>query len=390
MKILIIDDDQKRINELHSCLAKHLGSADCISSVECSNDAIPLLRANYFDIVILDVVLPKRNNERPSAQNGLDLLNKISNGKRINKPERVIGITAHFDDISYFRNAFDSHCHSIIEARIGSDNWKEALIRSLDYTVSARIDRAGQESNIIALSVHGIRTFGAWQNRLKAIINSRTNSISFKAYRYGYFSIVSFVIPFFRWVQVKRLAHTLQSLIENNSKTRLIIFSHSFGTYLVASALKSLVSKGYQIPLDTLILSGSVLNSHFDWGFLLRSTDVRIVNECGDSDYILWLSQALVPSLGMAGKTGFFGISDQRILNRYFTGGHSLYFEGDDFMQKYWLPLLDKQHQPIDVDNRKSKVIENGIVDNVILKLGYIKNPAYIFLLLFVAYQLIN
>jgi hypothetical protein len=47
----------------------------------------------------------------------------------------------------------------------------------------------------------------------------------------------------------------------------------------------------------------------------------------GLDDKILFLSEALVPNTGMAGRIGFYGLNNNRFVNRYFKGGHSHYFE---------------------------------------------------------------
>lgn len=378
MKILIIDDDRNRSQDLKKYLSSQSNLSSCeLVVAEYSDEATQLLKEVYFDVVVLDVVLPKRKDETPSAQHGLSLLERLSRGYRIKKPERIIGITCHLDDIEAFRSEFNKHCHLIIEAQVGGDSWKESVRQGLDYTFSARIDRSSVEQPITALTVHGIRTFGTWQNRLKALVCARTDSISFSTYRYGYFTLIAFSLPFLRWIQVILLKRYIKDLIGRIGSGRLVIFAHSFGTYLVANALKSLIRDGYRLPIDTVVLSGSVLNARFDWGFLLRSSEARIVNDCGDSDYVLWLSQGLVPFSGMAGKTGFFGANDSRIINRFFHGGHSLYFEGDEFMAKYWIPLFDRADDIADHDIRVPSILKHGIGDTIIQRIGMFKEATY-------------
>jgi hypothetical protein len=61
--------------------------------------------------------LPKRD-ESPRAQYGLTLLNDIKSRPTLLKPGKIVGITAHFDDIELFRKQFDEHCEVLIEASV--------------------------------------------------------------------------------------------------------------------------------------------------------------------------------------------------------------------------------------------------------------------------------
>jgi hypothetical protein len=47
----------------------------------------------------------------------------------------------------------------------------------------------------------------------------------------------------------------------------------------------------------------------------------------------------------MAGRVGFYGFTDEFIVNRFFAVGHSHYFQPttddpDSFMREWWVPIL--------------------------------------------------
>ncbi|MNX76517.1 hypothetical protein D3C86_1080280 [compost metagenome] len=115
--------------------------------------------------------------------------------------------------------------------------------------------------------------------------------------------------------------------------------------------------KPQELPeIGYVILSGSVLKSNFDWSSLLDSGKVgTVVNDCGVNDNILLLSQIGVLFTGMAGRVGFYGFTHARLVNRFFPGGHSHYFEPldhdpDAFMRRQWVPLLlnESRAEPLD------------------------------------------
>jgi len=138
---------------------------------------------------------------------------------------------------------------------------------------------------------------------------------------------------------------------------RIDIVAHSFGTYLVALALRSICAQR-SFSVRSVILGGSVLPARFRWSRLVPTHVRRVVNDCGTHDNVLWLSQA-IPLLGMAGRTGFVGMTGSQLRNRFFSIGHSGYFQSegspsDAFMSQYWVPLLCSEEDPPLIDQRIS------------------------------------
>src|SRR6266403_554537 len=176
-------------------------------------------------------------------------------------------------------------------------------------------------------------------------------NIDVKSYRYGYFSVIAFRIPIFRWLAVRSFRSRLRDIIRENPGSPITIVCHSFGTHLVAHALGGM--RPDELPeIPALILSGSVLRSNFNWRRLSAAGKLKlVVNDCGTNDGILVLSQMLVLFTGMAGRVGFYGFTEDFVVNRYFAGGHSHYFRptGDDpdsFMREWWVPIAALAQAP--------------------------------------------
>jgi hypothetical protein len=207
----------------------------------------------------------------------------------------------------------------------------------------------------VIVTVHGIRTFGQWQERLKALVRSADEKIIVANYSYGYFSVIAFIIPMFRWLAVRSFRQNLRRLIRKHPNARFSFVAHSFGTHLVAYALRGM--RREELPeIDVVLVSASVLKSTFDWEPMMQAGDDprgvrRVINDCGLNDSVLVLSQAVVLFTGMAGRVGFYGFSGLNVSNRFFPGGHSHYFEPastdrDSFMSRYWLPVLARGDEP--------------------------------------------
>src|SRR5882762_4353579 len=58
-----------------------------------------------------------------------------------------------------------------------------------------RMPNASEHPPHLIVTIHGIRTFGHWQERLEALVSTDSNSdVEFANYKYGYFSIIAFII----------------------------------------------------------------------------------------------------------------------------------------------------------------------------------------------------
>jgi len=221
-------------------------------------------------------------------------------------------------------------------------------------------------SKHIVVTVHGIRTFGQWQQRLEMLFKD-SPEIAFYHFRFGYFSIAAFVFPLTRWLLVSRFRRELRAVVQRHQPLHLDIVGHSFGTHLIAWALRGL-RDDEDIRVRTLILSGSVLRADHYWADLIPSRIGRVVNDCGIEDSVLLLSQFVVPLTGMAGRVGFVGMNGPEFVNRYSTFGHSGYFQdadgkpSDDYMRANWVPLLSSDSPARDFDARTSPNAWRGVV----------------------------
>lgn len=201
-------------------------------------------------------------------------------------------------------------------------------------------------SRHLVITVHGIRTFGHWQERLEHLVKNADPSIDVFNYKYGYFSVLAFLIPFLRWIVTRQFRKTLIHEISKAKWDRIDIVAHSFGTHLVGWALHS-AKPAHRSQIHTIVLAGSVLKPGFPWHVLIGTSVQRVVNECGIHDGVLLLNQLVVLFTGMAGREGFSGMMSDAFRNRYFKFGHSGCFmkrstPDDTFMQEEWLPLLLK------------------------------------------------
>lgn len=243
----------------------------------------------------------------------------------------------------------------------------------------------------VVITVHGIRTFGQWQERFRALIRSKDPAIEILNYNFGRFSLIAFFIPFLRWLVTREFRKALMQVARANSEndTRIDLVGHSFGTHLIGWALLG-IPEEKRPRVHTVILAGSVLKAGFPWGRLLDQGFVkRVVNECGTKDLILILNQVFILFTGVAGILGFKGMIGERLRNNWYRFGHSGYFstgnlDEDQFMRERWVPLIVSEEVPEHIDKRPTSEVYNLWVF-ILQNLELIKLSSYVALASLVA-----
>jgi len=224
----------------------------------------------------------------------------------------------------------------------------------------------------LIVTVHGIRTFGQWQERLEHLAKAALGDDQIKVinYKYGYYSVIGFIIPFFRWLVVREFRNELIKLSADEPWSRIDLIGHSFGTHIIAWGVDGLPSIS-NIQIHTIILAGSVLRADFPWRDMMRGPGKRVkrvANDCGSKDAVLLLSQFFILFTGMAGRTGFSGATSDAFRNRYSVFGHGGYFQDkggkdtDDYMKEHWLPLLQRDGPVPEFDERTLGALEGIII----------------------------
>jgi tetratricopeptide (TPR) repeat protein len=236
----------------------------------------------------------------------------------------------------------------------------------------------------LVITVHGIRTYGNWQDELKKLLEAAEPGVTVQMYRYGFFSSLAFLIPPFRWVVGQRFRRFFENEVRSAPEgARIDLVAHSFGTYLAASALRHLPARR---KIHTVIFAGSVLPPSFPWYRYLQSGAVgRVVNECGWDDSVLVLCQSTALLMGMAGRIGFHGMVGDRFTNRYYRWGHGGYFDGHQrFMREEWIPLLTRDI-PVPAHDERPALTAFGGLKLFLLNNMHIIKVAGAFLLLMLA-----
>lgn len=186
----------------------------------------------------------------------------------------------------------------------------------------------------VIISLHGIRTAGAWQKQLATPI-AAAGAIPV-ALDYGYFSALQLLTRSAREARVRWLRDEVERVRSRFPDRPLSIVAHSFGSYLTAALLEAHPS----VSFATVLLAGSIVRSDFPWPALLDSYRVGFVaNSVGCRDPWPRVARWCVAEAGDSGRNGF-DTSHPALYQQYSARhGHGDHFNAGDF-GAFWLPML--------------------------------------------------
>lgn len=123
MRILVVDDEPGRYHRLFESLDKLGIGRDQVDLVSSASDARSNLEENEYDLLILDILIPFRPEDREDPQNAVDLLFAIREGETKFAPRYLLGITADRDGIGEALRQFEDWCWTILNYSAVDDDW---------------------------------------------------------------------------------------------------------------------------------------------------------------------------------------------------------------------------------------------------------------------------
>lgn len=388
LKILVVDDSSERVELISKTIMSTADSKHIKLTVCDTADKGRTFLTEEFDLLILDILLPKKNNSTPQALHSINLLADINNPKKpYIRPNLIIGLTADIAELKTYKDAFLEHASVVLDGSLNSQDWLDTLKGQITTLVATQQKKYQAHAEKILISVHGIRTYGQWQENLSKEIKRYSRSFESFEIKYGFFDILSFSIPPLRNRKINKMSQRIAYILAQNPNKEIFFVAHSFGTLIVSEALK-LVPKE---SIEAVFLCGSPL-CHDEQIDHIVSASKLTVNECGTIDIILILARIFLLGLGDAGRVGFTRENSKKFMNRYFTGGHSLYFtqvpDNLYFYEEFWLPTLTANAEVEHHDSRVNFLGED-LIDLIIKFLTILKPIIYLLPIIFAAYYFI-
>jgi CheY-like chemotaxis protein len=388
LRLLIVEDDEDKKQDIVDVLVKNGVPKTNIDNENNVQSALQRLKINIYDLVILDLCLPMRCTggriSTPRNEAGVTILRELQSNS-YNIPQQIIGLTSYEPLRSRFKAQFQQLNFYLYQYDLHGE-WTSAIGNSIRWLDRGQKNRVRLATKKLAITVHGIRTNGRWQEKLREGIDKSNLMFEYKPFKYPYFSFIKLFTKS-KGNALELFKCNLQDLFREHPNSEVYIFAHSFGTYLVHSALSDM--KQSECPkIRCLVFAGSVLKSDTKIGDTANRLNIdRVVNDCGSNDLPLLFSECFLKDMGMAGVIGFYGFNSDRFIQRKFKGGHSFFEKDPNFYSTYWLPILNDKIVREGVE-LISDSDSNKIARYALHNLKYIVWSAIFACFLFVAYLL--
>ncbi len=195
---------------------------------------------------------------------------------------------------------------------------------------SIESDKYLSDKHVVLIS-HGYNTHAYWADNAQQVLKSEFD-IDSLIVRIPFITEIMLVLPIYRNIYAKTILKSLNTLKENYPNHKISIITHSYGTLLVTKALEYAKEINSSLIIHNIVFNASIEKQNYDWNIFLNEDGMvkvnKILNICGDNDFLPVLSRVIVPGTGYSG-TFFFSKSDNIISNiRLANTNHSDMLEG--------------------------------------------------------------
>jgi hypothetical protein len=206
---------------------------------------------------------------------------------------------------------------------------RRAIFGNVPSTRPPGLPEEPGKGETVVFALHGIRTGkDSWAELLKLLHQARPAPLVV-APSYGYFSALSFALPFTRASTLRFFLDLYSSQFARRRLSTFHIVAHSNGTYILGRALTQVPA----LQLHRVYLAGTVLPREYPWidRFKERQVGTVRVDRARTDIPVGWLCAALrglgMRDVGTAGVYGFDQDHDRLCEYHHLPGGHGAALE---------------------------------------------------------------
>lgn len=163
VSVLLVDDDDARAQTLSQRL-QMLNGVQQIERSRSSSDARAKLSTRQFDLLVLDVALPRFSDGQAQRDEGINLLREIFETDLMQRPTHIIGVTA-FEDVQIDSlDRFNQGFARLIHTKPDQDYWIDEICKFANHIAKTRCSLASKVDVVIVAAL--------WDPEFMAVLDS--------------------------------------------------------------------------------------------------------------------------------------------------------------------------------------------------------------------------
>lgn len=154
IRILIVEDNKYKCETIVKLLKDDLMLEE--KNFDIANDiksAKKLLINNYYDLLILDLVLPLESDDEATPEKGIGFLKDINTISRIIPPVHIIGLTEFGDLQTKYSEIFSDNLWHLINYKADEINWQEKIKNLINYLINTKIKFLTKQKNSVRYDI---------------------------------------------------------------------------------------------------------------------------------------------------------------------------------------------------------------------------------------------
>mgnify|MGYP000047235678 FL=1 len=227
---------------------------------------------------------------------------------------------------------------------------EEAEIIKKAYTKRSVIER--RKARGVLFTIHGVNTKAFWNSKFAPLACSQGWIFAPFIYKAP---VLLLICPSKRKKVVEQFNDYYYEVSKKYEVTSASIVAHSFGTYIVAKyLLNHLYADFLSTPIDSIVLTGSIVNENYNWIQFFPQKIGRILNISSTNDKAVksmpkynWIRKYIMREKdGIFGRIGYTGIKEQSSLANFITNkevsmlNHCNVFK-DEILEGLIMPFLN-------------------------------------------------
>lgn len=139
IQILVVEDNEHKQSNIKQIILDNSNiNENDLQIVSSVKDAKKLLYEQYYDLLILDLVLPIEIGLEARAINGVQFLEDIHSSPMIKPPIHIVGLSGFSDMVAEHHEQFSKKLWNLIDYRADSTAWHDQLKAIIFHLVKTR------------------------------------------------------------------------------------------------------------------------------------------------------------------------------------------------------------------------------------------------------------